>query len=277
MAICPICSKKVERAEKALCCSLCHFYFHCICLKMSPEDFEFCKVDNFIWKCTSCLSNARKCSDNLILSPSIVIKKKCLDKSDKKKNSPSNVNNIEAFEKQIKNVNHNQSIEKSNSVITSEYVNSQLNSISQTIEETKRMLLDKFESMEKDLLSTINAVNHENILLRSEVDTLNLRVNNLEQSTLNNSIDIVGIPLINNNDKLRESVINIFCEVLDENISSDNIISCYQNKIPNTVDNKPNNIVHVKLDTIQKKNSIMKAKKQLKDKMFPFKMQKTQL
>lgn len=264
MAICPICVKKVERGDKALCCALCHNFFHSHCLKMESEDYEFCK-ENFMWKCKVCISNARINNENLILSPSLSINKQLPQNISN--NSPLLINEI-ADNSKIKNNCQSDLNEETKNVY--EYVNLKLNALAESIQETKKLLLDKFDSMEENLLSTINALNHENVKLKSEIVSLSARLNNLEQSSLNNSIDIVGFPLMKNKDKLRESLLDFFCDTLQTNISNENIIMCNQNKIINTDDNKTNSIVNVKFDSIFKKNIVMSAKKKLKDNPVPF-------
>lgn len=243
MSACPICKKKSLRGDKSLCCSICNNTYHCVCIEMQPADYDFFKEKNMLWKCANCLTSARSSIENKILSPSV---------SHKSSHKSSNASPL-----------YNLNDHTSNPDKDFDCVNKKLNDLSNHLQETKRVLLDKFATMEENLISTINALKHENDSLKLEVNKLHSRINDLEQSALNNCIDIIGFPHFNDNNALLDSLLKFFSNTLNTNISTENVVFCYQKKNPNSSNIELNSITHIKFDTSSNKNIVMRAKKEL--------------
>ena len=148
--------------------------------------------------------------------------------------------------------------------------------LTKSLEDTKLFLFKKFEQLEKSLMATVNSLQIENTNLKTIVNKLECRVDNLEQSLIHNCVDIIGIPFSKDPQNIKESVLNLFNNTLESNISSNNIVSCYQKKIPFS-NNRFKNIICVKFDTRESKNSVFKSKSRLKTKPFEFSFDKNEV
>lgn len=106
------------------------------------------------------------------------------------------------------------------------------------------------------------------LLFKSQL--INARLESEEQLSLNNSIAIVGLPILNN-DKLFRIVQHLFSNNLNVNVDEKAILNCYQKKFSLTSttnisesESKINNLIRVKFNEISTKNNIMKEKRNLK-------------
>lgn len=60
MAACGSCSKKINRSQFFIVCSVCDDRFHGACVNMSESDVEFLKEGNRVWRCDDCQGARRK-------------------------------------------------------------------------------------------------------------------------------------------------------------------------------------------------------------------------
>lgn len=247
MASCSVCSNKIDRTDctKMECC-LCRKIFHAICIGMLPDDVEYFKKAKISWKCTGCV-NLRKSMPHSSPPLSPIIR---------------SANSVDV---EIDDNDKDSFPFESN--INSESLEFRLLSVTKAIDEAKSVLFSKFKVIEDTLQVTINELRSENKKLKSEIKSLNNRVEYLEQLPLNNSIDILGLPINNDLNELRISIFNLFCETLKTDIKEDNISSFYQKPIMNKTSNpvKYDNVICVKFNSSVSKDTIIKAKKKLKN------------
>lgn len=250
MASCGECNSRIDRSDNTkMECFMCRKIFHAICVNMLPEDVEYFKREKKLWKCFGCV-NLRKSMPftSPPLSPCI------LDSNLTEKvnnNNSDNERNDLSFE-----INDD-----------SDIISKKILSVSKSLEDTKNLLLFKFKEIEENLQSTINELRKENKILKCEIKSLCNRVDYLEQVPLNNSIDIIGLPNVKNDDDLRNSVLDLCCRTLKSDIKDENIESLFQKVI---VDKKSDpvkniNIIRVKFKSSDCKDIVMKAKNILKD------------
>lgn len=259
MAVCSECNNKVDRSDpEKLKCSLCNNFYHSGCLAMSPNDLEFIKSKEFSWKCNKCL-NARKSINNShaqINSPksNYFAAKNSINLSEISLNSPKNT------------------IETS----TLDSINNNIQLLFKMLNETKSSLLNEIKNEIRDikdsLMSTISDLKIENEYLKSEIKNINNKLDSHEQLSLNDCVDIVGLPQIST-DNLFTTVKEIFSEHLNVEINNNEIIQCYQKNIqsansPSTYENesKINYVIRVKFNCSETKNKIMRAKHVLRRK-----------
>lgn len=249
MAVCSECNNKVDRNDESkMECVLCKKLFHAKCVDMEPADVEYFKIEKLSFKCSYCV-NKRK-SAAAINSPPLTPYRN-LDSV----NKSDGVNAI--------------SLKLPDTI--SDCVDDKLNAILKCIEDTKTFFLSKFDDIQSELASVVHNLTAENKMLKSQIRVLSSRVDNLEQSSLNNCVDIVGVPYNEDKNKLRESILNVFCKNIKANISNDNIIDLYQKNITKPNKNNIKNVVCVKFDSSESKYEIMKSKKKLYDNAIIFK------
>lgn len=259
MASCGECKNKIDRSDdKKMECAICHMFFHAACVNMQPADVEYFKREKLIFKCNSC-NNSRKLI-SLSKSPPVT------------PISLNSINNKKQTEKDQNNVDHNKSkysTENKNSTdLKLDNITESLKKIYESIDETKKVLFDKIKEVEDNLKKSLIELKNENVILKNEIIVLNDRVDNLEQSALNNSVDIIGFPFIKDSNVLQSAVLNLFCDSMNVEIKSENIVSCYQKKMSKEIDSK--SIVCVKFNSSLKKDIVMRAKKILKNKSIVF-------
>lgn len=109
---------------------------------------------------------------------------------------------------------------------------------------------------------------NENETLKCEVNYLHNVVNTLQQKSLKKCVDIVGIPNVNKDNAL-SSAIKLLAEGLEENLSADDVESCYvktikSNNKSQSVSSSPErlmNIVCIKFRSAERKQSVIKNKR----------------
>lgn len=282
MAVCGVCKNKVDRSDdKKMECCMCFNLFHSLCIKMKTEDVEYYKKEKINWKCKSCLKSRNSISSisssppiiplspsqnnnsKIILSNPLIIQSPLKNQN---KFSPSQ-NCITVCEKIKSNSENNDKLETiSNNIIL----------LAKSIDDINNMLLNKINGIEHSFLLTVRDLKIENNSLKSEVHALSTRLDNFEQSNLNCNVDIIGIPFSDNTNSVRDTVLGLFSDNLNTEIKNDNIISCYQKIIKNEAKNSTTNIVCVKLDSVESKNNIIKAKKKLINKSIVLKNNKNE-
>lgn len=263
MAACGVCTSKVDRNDQEkLVCNVCFKYFHAGCVKINNADFEFMKSKDFPWKCNECLS-ARK----------------SLNSHTPNKNSPSHHNALDISS--IKSNTNTEAISLSSPKIpietpTLDSINKNIQLLSKTIDDIKLDLLkeikNEIRNITKNLMGEISELKKENESLQLEIKNINNKLDMQDQLSLNDCIDIVGLPFIEN-DKLMSTVQQIFSENLNVNVNNEKIAYCYQKKIINSnspsktqIEPKFNNIIKVKFNCSEIKNKIMKSKRNLRNK-----------
>lgn len=245
MSACGVCKEKVDRNDqKKLKCGMCSDYYHVECLKMTSVEFDYVKSNNIIWKCVICV-NSRKS-----ISSSATSKTKPISQ---KQTASTLINN------DSKNNTANCTLEE---------INNNILKINESIAGLESKFFTEITRVEKNLIDKITVLTEENVNLKSEIESLKLHVENIEQKSLKNCVDIVGLPVIKDINILRNTVCDVFCNQMNVTLNKENIVDCYQKKIrsSNSSEAKIDNVVCVEFNSNIIKKNVIKAKTKLKNK-----------
>lgn len=199
MANCGICVKPIKANQVKLMCSDCNGEFHAACFKMSRADVDCITADGLAWRCSVCAEHRRR---SLRFDSEVQEGKLTLEDIMKKINEIADTQ---------KSQEHN--FNKSN-----EYLNKQM-------EENTKAVNDHNSSM-KDCLKKIDDLLEENKRLSKKVAELEARVEDMEQYSRLNCVEIHGIPEQKNEDVV--SVVKEVGKALDMNISDSMIDACHR-------------------------------------------------
>lgn len=199
MVNCGLCAKVIASNKLKLVCSDCDGEFHAACLKMSKADIECITADELVWRCGNCASKRRK---SMRLDSSV---------------EEGNVT-LDDLMTAIKEVRDSQrSCEKD--------YNTSFEAINTKLDETNVVLKSQSEQYEK-CVKIMEDLISENKQLKEKVRKLEERLEDVEQYSRSNSVEIHGIPVETN-----ENVLNIVKEVgkaLDLNISDSMVDACHR-------------------------------------------------
>ncbi|XP_046677353.1 uncharacterized protein LOC124365416 [Homalodisca vitripennis] len=214
MSSCGVCMKSIAGNKPKVTCSVCKTDVHAVCLKFSKADVDCITQDGMVWRCKNCAAERRKSMRFELeagegrLSLEDVMKV---------------VTEIRDSQKQY---------EKSfNTVI--EAVNLQL------AENTDAVKAQSNECIKMSNL--IEALTTENGQLKKKVKELETRLEDIEQYSRSNCIEMQGIPL-----EPAEDVLNIVKDVgraLDLDISDTMVDACHRLGVQKTGDKPPGIIV----------------------------------
>lgn len=209
MAFCPICKNTVARDDKSsIACYTCKIIFHNKCCNFSDTDAIQLKKKH--WNCSNCESTAKP-----IKQHSITLSKN-MDE------------NIITILREIGKLSENSSEIKKT-------VNQQSDIIFENSERLKSM-----EERAKRQDELIEKLLSENNTLRAQVKTMEVKLNQMEQSQLSNSLEIRGIPT-----KTGETPEGVVCAVgaaLGIKLSAEDLDSV-ERKRPRGEDPRPPSIV----------------------------------
>lgn len=173
---------------------MCHFMFHIKCLKMTEDDLDYIKKQKLQWKCNNCTKLIRSSKSSTSKSPPIT-PAKFLANNDDALNNQSNL----CDEKSDLNFKINQ-------------INDNMLKLAQSFEDVKVSMFSEFKKLEDKMQSTISSLKKENAVLKEELNSMVFKLDLFEQSSMNNSIDIIGLPLSDNVDDLHLNVKKLFCD-----------------------------------------------------------------
>lgn len=199
MASCGVCVKAISSKQLKLECSDCESDFHGSCLKMSKADVDCITADGMNWRCTPCAEKRRK---SLRFESVAGDGKLTLDDVMKTINEI-----VENQKKQEKSFNASYEL------------------IHEKLEENIKCVRDQNKSIEK-CLKIIDQLVEENTSLNKKVLDLERRVDDMEQYSRVNAVEIHGIPVAQN-----EDVLNVVKEVgkaLDMNIVDTMVDACHR-------------------------------------------------
>lgn len=199
MASCGICVKVINAKQLKLACSDCARDFHGTCLKMSKADVECITADGMIWRCQTCAETRRK---SLRFESDAEEGKLTLDDLMKKINEI-----VDNQKKQEKNFN------------------ASYEAIHEKLEENINCVKEQSKSLDK-CLKIIDQLVEENTRLNKRVLDLEKRVDDMEQYSRSNAVEIHGIPMERNEDVL--SVVKEVGRALDMNIAGEMIDACHR-------------------------------------------------
>ena len=138
---CGICHKAVGKNHNAVCCDVCDEWVHIGCNKITKYCYRKLKKDNFKWYCKSCIKNnlpfseltdiqlGKIFSNNLLVSPKILIKQNQLRDIENAVESLSNTITPEEFN-EMNLIPHQNNL----------YLHNNISSLSYHIDELKSLI-----------------------------------------------------------------------------------------------------------------------------------------
>ncbi|XP_055906233.1 uncharacterized protein LOC129941587 [Eupeodes corollae] len=203
--LCSQCNKKIVNHKSKVTCGDCKSVFHCSCVNLDLSELEQMKAQNSSYRCDKCNALRRKSLQhqslqNLRPNPT----------TPATKNSKIAQQNVE--------IDTSSSQKKCGSTGTSV---------------TLQMLYEEIICIKKincDFLSTINQLEEKNKELQSKIKSLENTINWREQKIVENFVEIVGVPDVNNQN-VGECVQKIFTDALDICVPSTDVQNCYVKRI----------------------------------------------
>lgn len=199
MASCGICVKAISSKQLKMACSDCERDFHGSCLKMSKADMDCITADGLVWRCQPCAETRRKsmrfeseAEEGKLTLDDLMIK----------------INEIVENQKQ-----HEKGFNASYEVIH------------EKLEENTKCVKEQNKSIDR-CLKIIDRLVEENKSLSKQVIDLEKRVDDMEQYSRVNALEIHGLPLGKNEDVL--SVVKEVGKALDMNIVDTMIDACHR-------------------------------------------------
>lgn len=199
MASCGICSKTVKNSNVQITCKECSKVFHGSCLKMSKADVDYITADELVWRCPPCASNRRKSL-------------RFETEADKGKLT------LEDIMKKINEIAENQRCQEVN-------FNKSYEHLSEQLQENTIATKEQNSSIES-CLKIIDNLARENKLLAKKVNDLEQRIDEMEQYSRANSVEIQGIPVQPNEDIV--SVVKEVGKAMDMNVQDSMIDACHR-------------------------------------------------
>lgn len=182
-----------------LTCNDCNKDFHGSCLKMSKADMECISADGLVWRCPPCASERRK---SMRFETQMTEGKLTL----------------EDIMRKVEEIFQSQKTLETNINISSESVMAKINDNTTAVKE-------QTEKVDR-CLTKIEELIQENKTLKERINSLEFRLEEMEQYSRMNSVEIHGIPQEKN-----EDVVNIVKDVgksLNMEISSSMIDACHR-------------------------------------------------
>lgn len=171
MSNCGKCSKTIlSRSGKnvpKIECIECKQSFHGKCVDLTPEDIKFYEENDTIWRCQPCSTERRK-SMAIESAPKSAV------------TYDDVVNLVSDLRKDIKGVENSLGVS--------------INSAFEEIKETKNLVSKQNEDMSA-LLELVNKLSTENVELKNRVSALESRMDDIEQYSRRDTIEIHGVPV----------------------------------------------------------------------------------
>lgn len=216
MTVCGKCSKAFNtRATVAarIVCNDCKTPFHGTCVNMTPEDINYYSEQSLIWRCDSCAKSRRQ-SMSIESGPE----------------NPMTYNDVfnlvSELRKDIKSIE--ESLGKS------------INSCFEELQEAKD-LITKQSAEVTALVGLVNQLSTENNELRNRVILLEDRMDDAEQYSRRDTIEIHGVPVEPNEQVLE--VVKRVGKALDVNIEDTMVSACHRLRTKDSSGKAPGIIV----------------------------------
>lgn len=199
MATCGVCVKPVRANQVKMSCSDCSRDFHAACYKMSKADVDCIIADGLPWRCKSCAENRRR---SLRFDSEVQEGKLTL----------------EDIMKKITEIAENQKLQESS-------FNQSYEVLSEKMEENIKAVKDQNSSMQQ-CMKIIDELLEENRKLTKKVAELELKVEDMEQYSRVNCVEIHGVPQEPHEDVV--GVVKAVGKSLDMDISDLMIDACHR-------------------------------------------------
>lgn len=197
MSDCNVCSVPIQNRQTKISCSDCKMFCHGTCVNMTKSDIDCITKENKSWRCPPCSEERRKsmAANSAAENPSItdVITMLKEAKEDRRK-----------MEAQFNT--------------SFEFASSKIDDQSKLIEEQNKKL--------DECLKNISNLSQENVDLKAKIYKLETRLEEVEQYSRSNSVEIFGVP-----EEKGEDVYEIVRKVgvsLDMNITREQIDVCHR-------------------------------------------------
>lgn len=227
---CNICKnqKRVLRSgvtyDTMISCGKCKLFFHPICVRLTKEDYDYLISENKSWYCETCGK---------------------MDKSvryDEKDDGEVTLESLLAAINQVNNALREQQ-EKHDAFVVR--MDDRLNNLDTVLQKVKEVML-------------------ENKALKVSITKLEAKINEIEQRSRNSSLDIVGVP-IDDNESITETVKQVIRIGLDIKLDNDDIVDCFRMNPEKTNESAGHGkektpVIVVKLKNERVKSKILAAK-----------------
>lgn len=219
--LCGICNKGYSNNAFRAQCVSCKNTFHFKCLKMSKEDYEKVKQS---WQCTVCsdiILSGKTLSGASVEGTGVsmldLLSEMKQFRCDVQKTNKEYGTTLSTFRQEMLTKNQ-------------EFANS-LNTFSEWVVENGKLIKELSDSVAK-IVKDYEVVKQENINLRKANEVLTSKINFLEQSTRDKTVELYGIPF-----KKEECVIDIVDQVstvIGFNFNESMVDTCYRIRQTNT-------------------------------------------
>lgn len=167
MASCGVCTKGVSSKHIKVVCSDCEKVFHAQCMKMSKADVEVLTTEQLPWRCDPCAADRRR---------SMRLESRAEDGKLTLEDVMEAIRGIACEQKQIV-----------------KDFNTSYESLSNRLDEISLALKSQSDKVAK-CLETIDSLSSENKALRERVGVLERRLDDAEQYSRRNCVEIQGVP-----------------------------------------------------------------------------------
>lgn len=299
---CSVCNQKIDRGNVSkVTCSDCASYFHCSCVNIKKMDFDYMIINNIKYRCDKCNALRRKSLQQQPLSLPATNGQQQFEVKNQnagqrvlksKQNPPSSLPSTKIQQQLGANVQIAEQTKQQHradiSAVTQQPAKKNEKNPDQQQQQhhdelsesptnpmqqcsgliTLNLLYEEIISLKKiniDFLTTIQELKVENAELKLRVNNLESKLNWREQKEVENDIEIVGVPKVENGNA-EECVQRVLSEALNITVAADDIKKCYVKRIK-TSDSTFGNIVCAKLSSLDVKMKIMSGKKSSKEKL----------
>lgn len=201
MADCVKCLKAISRTGKnatKIDCVECKLSFHGNCVNLTPDDIKYYQDNSIIWRCETCSKERRK---------SMAIES----------NPATTMTYDDVFKLVTELKSDFKGVEAS--------LGKSLNSAFEELKETKLLISKQGEDL-SSLLNLINRLSAENTELKSRVSLLENRMDDAEQYSRRDTIEIHGIPAQKGEQVVE--VVKAVGKALDLDIDETKISACHR-------------------------------------------------
>lgn len=227
MSECVVCSNPVPAGGRTvkIACSDCKRYCHGSCVNMNRADIECLISEKQIFRCPPCTEDRRKSMS-------------ALSAADEGKADISHV----MFMLEKMEANFNKSFE---------YANAKIDDQSKLIKEQS----EKFDALQ----NIFEELKQENVNLKAKITSLESRLEDAEQYSRSNTVEIFGVP--EGKDEDTYGVVQNICVALDLTLTRENIDVCHRLGRPGSgKDGRPRGII-VKFLRREDKNKLLAKRK----------------
>lgn len=204
-SLCGVCNKGLGSRLKVTCCE-CNISFHGSCVKMSKVDIEYLASEQVVWRCEPCSVNRR---------------------SSLRLESKANGGTL-SLDDVLKSINDLRCEHK----VSMREFNESYEMLNNKIDDNTDALKENTAKM-REYLEIIDSLTNENKKLKEKVQLLEIKVEDMEQYSRRNCIEIQGVPT--SDDKVLDSVKNVG-QALGIEITDSMVDACHLlGKRPNAV------------------------------------------